>query len=84
MQEQLKEKLESIIKSLMVSFEDNESETISEYLQYMDSIRFIELITTIENEFGIEISNNDLVMENIKSINVLTDVVKKYLKIKKC
>ena len=84
MQEQLKERLESIIKSLMVSFEDNESETISEYLQYMDSIRFIELITTIENEFGIEISNNDLVMENIKSIDVLTDVVKKYLKIKKC
>lgn len=84
MNEQLKVKLESIIKSLMVSFDNNDCETVSEYLQYMDSIRFIELITTVENEFGIEISNEDLVIENIKSIDVFADVVAKYLKNKDC
>ena len=84
MNEQLKAKLENIIKSLMVSFDNNDCETVSDYLQYMDSIRFIELITTVENEFGIEISNEDLVIENIKSIDVFADVVAKYLKNKDC
>ena len=84
MQKQLREKVEEIIKSLMVSSNDDEDETVTEYLQYMDSIRFIELITTVESEFGIEICNEDLVIENIKSIDVFTSIIEKYIKDKNC
>jgi len=39
---------------------------------YFDSMGFIRLITFIEDEFGIKISDDDLTEENFESINAIT------------
>jgi acyl carrier protein len=78
----LNEKIEEIVKSLMASHDDDESEeTVDEYLAYIDSIRFIELITAVESEFAIEIDTADLVQENIKNINAFVTMIIKYLNV---
>ena len=82
----LRKQIEEIINGLMTSHDDVEentcevTETATEYLAYIDSIRFIELITEIENVFDIEIQNEDLVQENIKELDVFVAMVGKYLK----
>ncbi|WP_010247222.1 MULTISPECIES: phosphopantetheine-binding protein [Peptoniphilaceae] len=82
----LKEKLENIIISLMTSHDDTEDndfclcKNVEEYLCYIDSIRFIELITTVESEFDIEINNEDLVEENVKSFDKFMQLISKYVK----
>lgn len=82
----LKEKLENIIISLMTSHDDSDNndfyvcKNIEEYLYYIDSIRFIELITTVESEFNIEIDNEDLVEENVKNFDRFMQLISKYVK----
>lgn len=82
----LKERVEEIIRGLMTSHDEPEEgkieieETAAEYLEYIDSIRFIELITEIENVFDIEIQNEDLVQENIKQLDTFVSMIKKYIK----
>ncbi len=79
--ENLNEKIEEIIKGLMESHDDDVAEeTVDEYLAYIDSIRFIELVTAIESEFEIEIDASDLIMENIKNKDAFVTMIKKYLK----
>lgn len=86
MEARLKEQIEEIINGLMTSHDETdennseEPETATDYLAYIDSIRFIELITEIENVFDIEIQNEDLVKENIKELDVFVAMVAKYLK----
>lgn len=78
----LNEKIEEIIKSLMASHDDDENEeTVDEYLAYIDSIRFIELITAIESDFAIEIDTADLIQENIKDMNAFANMITKYLNV---
>lgn len=78
----LNEKIEEIIKSLMTSHDDDENEeTVGEYLAYIDSIRFIELITAIESDFTIEIDTADLIQENIKDMNAFANMITKYLNV---
>lgn len=68
-----------------MSHDDEESdnkveETAEEYLKYIDSIRFIELITAIESKYDIEIDNKDLVRENTKELDTFVSMVGKYMK----
>lgn len=42
---------------------------------YFDSMGFIKLITFIEEEFGIKISDEDLTEENFESINAITSYI---------
>lgn len=84
MKDGLKEKIEELIKGLMVSHdetdEENEiTETPEEYMLYIDSIRFIELITAIESEFQIELCSDDLAQEGIKELDNLVSIVRKYM-----
>lgn len=39
---------------------------------YFDSLGFVRLITYLEEEYGIKISDNDLVEKNFESINAIT------------
>ena len=39
---------------------------------YFDSLGFVRLITYLEEEYGIKISDADLVEENFESINAIT------------
>ena len=45
----------------------------------LDSNGFLGLITFIEEEFGIELSNEELIPENLDSIEKLSNLVKKKL-----
>lgn len=79
--ENLNERIEEIIKSLMRSHDEDEiEETVDEYLGYIDSISFIELVTAVESEFNIEIDISDLVLENIKNKDVFVTMIRKYFK----
>lgn len=84
MNKNLKSEIEEIITVLMESHDDedinNVEETAAEYLTYIDSIRFIELITTVENKYDIEICNEDLVRENIKELETFILTIEKYIK----
>ncbi|ABR32868.1 hypothetical protein [Clostridium beijerinckii] len=85
MNNNLKNEIEEMIKKLSMSHDDEESdnkveETAEEYLKYIDSIRFIELITAIESKYDIEIDNKDLVRENTKELDTFVSMVGKYMK----
>lgn len=45
----------------------------------MDSLNAIELVVALEMEFGIEFSEEDLLVDNLCTIQKLMDIVKKYL-----
>ena len=47
---------------------------------YFDSMGFIRLITFLENEFGIRISDEDLVETNFESVNAISNFVQKRVK----
>ena len=43
---------------------------------YIDSIGFIQFIAVIEDEFGIEFTDDDLACEDIKVVGKLIDLIK--------
>lgn len=45
----------------------------------MDSLNAIELVVALEMEFGIEFSEEDLLVDNLCTIRKLVDTVEKYL-----
>ncbi len=45
----------------------------------MDSLNAIELVVALEMEFGIEFSEEDLLVDNFCTIQKLVDTVNKYL-----
>ena len=45
----------------------------------MDSLNAIELVVALEMEFGIEFSEEDLLVDNLCTIQKLVDTVEKYL-----
>lgn len=45
----------------------------------MDSLNAIELVVVLEMEFGIEFSEEDLLVDNLCTIQKLVDTVNKYL-----
>jgi acyl carrier protein len=53
------------------------AEDLKEY--GMDSLNAIELIVALEMEFAIEFNEEDLLVDNLCTIQKLKDVVKKYL-----
>jgi acyl carrier protein len=54
----------------------NEDESLRDY--GLNSIRGIELIIRIEQEYGINIGDNDLIINSYDTINKIQDLVKKY------
>ncbi|WP_459479505.1 phosphopantetheine-binding protein [Clostridium saccharoperbutylacetonicum] len=80
--EDLKSDIVKIIKMIILDPHDEEVQKDSlanDYLSYLDSIRFIELITEVENHFSIEISNEDLLLENIKDLDSFVTMISKYV-----
>lgn len=73
--------IEKIVLDLVISHDDDETErtAIEEYLRDIDSIRFIELITAIENKFDIEINSEDLSAENLRELRSFVSMIEKYL-----
>lgn len=46
---------------------------------FFDSMGFVRLVSFLENEFGIRISDEDLVESNFESINAISNFVKNRL-----
>lgn len=46
----------------------------------LDSLEMFELINALEDEFKIEIMGEDIIPENFKDINAITELVKKSMK----
>ena len=46
----------------------------------LDSIGFLEIITFVEGQFGIEIADNEVIPENLGSLRRISDFVEKKLK----
>lgn len=59
---------------------DLEKEELKNYFTYINSIRFIELITLIEHKYNIEFDSKDLTRNNTKTIEDFCNLVEKYLK----
>lgn len=47
---------------------------------YFDSMGFVRLVSYLENEFGIRISDEDLVEQNFESINAISNFVSTKIK----
>jgi acyl carrier protein len=47
---------------------------------FFDSMGFVRLVSYLENEFKIRISDDDLVESNLESINAISDFVSKKVK----
>lgn len=72
-------KVLTILKKIL---EDEEKlpQTFDESIsQNIDSIEFVTIIIEIEKEFGIEIDDEDFEIDNVDSVNKLTDLIIKYI-----
>jgi len=82
---QIKEKVKSYIhQSVHVDKEKIRSDSLIFKEGYFDSMGFILLITFIEEEFGINTSDDDLIEENFESINAITDYINRKIKLQPC
>jgi acyl carrier protein len=73
---QIKEKVKSYIhQAVHVDKEKIRDNSLIFKEGYFDSMGFILLITFIEEEFGIQTSDDDLIEENFESIDAITDFI---------
>jgi len=83
-------KYRDTIENFLLESTENIKENINENIKEIDdnadlslygmnSIEAIQLIVAIENEFNIEIDDEDLMIENINSVCKINDLIIKYL-----
>ncbi|MCG8501291.1 MAG: acyl carrier protein [Firmicutes bacterium] len=79
-------KMDAILKEMVLKFLEtdaqmaeniDENEDLSEY--GFNSLRAMELVVNIEDEFGIELEDEDLLIDNLDTIAKLRIVVRKYV-----
>lgn len=79
-------KMDAILKKMVLKFLEtdaqmaeniDENEDLSEY--GFNSLRAMELVVNIEDEFGIELEDEDLLIDNLDTIAKLRIVVRKYV-----
>lgn len=77
----MKEKLIEIVSSVLELPEETVS-TLNEDTNLMelglDSLACVEIVVNLEEEFGIEIAEEDLIVENMSSINRIINLINKY------
>jgi acyl carrier protein len=56
-----------------------ETDTLFQENGILDSIGFLEIITFVEGQFGIEIADNEVVPENLGSLRRISNFVEKKL-----
>ncbi len=75
----LKEKIRKFIESNLVIFEDeaqfNDSDNIFE-MGFVNSLFAMKLVNYIEQEFCIEVDNDDLEISNFSSVNRIEEYIK--------
>ena len=75
---ELKEKIRKFIESNLVVFEDeaefSDSDNIFE-MGFVNSLFAMKLVNYIEEDFGIEVENDDLEISNFSSVNRITEFI---------
>lgn len=71
------EKILSILKRMDINVEDNEVDFITE--NNIDSITFIEIILSIEEEFSILVPDEYLIMEETNTVSKIAAFVDKII-----
>lgn len=74
--------MENKIKEIMAEFMEKVPEDVHYNLieeRLMDSMMMINLLTAIEDEFGIEIEVKDISKDNFMSISAIAQMIKKYV-----
>ena len=71
------EKILSILKRMDINVEDNEADFITE--NNIDSITFIEIILSIEEEFSILVPDEYLIMEETYTVSKIAAFVDKII-----
>ena len=76
---EISEKILIILKKIL---EDDEKlpRTFDESIsKNIDSLEFVLIIIEVEKTFEIEIDDKDFEIENVDSVNKLTDIIQKYI-----
>jgi acyl carrier protein len=77
---ELKEKIRKFIESNLVVFEDeaefSDSDNIFE-MGFVNSLFAMKLVNYIEQEFSIEVDNDDLEISNFSSVEKIIEYIKK-------
>ena len=71
------EKILSILNRMDINVEDNEADFITE--NNIDSITFIEIILSIEEEFSILVPDEYLIMEETNTVSKIAAFVEKII-----
>jgi acyl carrier protein len=75
---ELKEKIRKFIEGNLVVFEDeadfSDSDNIFE-MGYVNSLFAMKLVNYIEQEFGIEVDNDDLEISNFSSVDRIVEYI---------
>jgi acyl carrier protein len=79
MDDTMKEKILSILSDMRPDIEfETEEGLISDGL--LESFDLIQLIATLENEFGVEIGNKNITKENFDSLDRIVSLIESLLK----
>ena len=74
----LAEKLKGFIKEISFSDDDRIKENTQLFAEgIFDSLGFLSLVSYLNDEFGIDISNDELSEENFESINAIVAFIEK-------
>ncbi len=66
-----------LFENYLFGYDENEFSNDSSFLDFgvLDSTGIVELIAFIEGEFGIEISDNEIIPENMDSVNCVSRLI---------
>ncbi|MCD4719350.1 MAG: acyl carrier protein [Desulfobacula sp.] len=80
--DKIKEKIKNFIIENFLFGEDNDLKDDTSFLEegIIDSTGVLELIEYLEEEFNIEIDDEDMIPENLDSLNYLEQFISKLLK----
>lgn len=70
---QLRDEIEGIIMQIGKPNDEKEQFSIENFLLNLDSLKFIELVTAIENRYQITMSSDDLMLFKTGKISVIMD-----------
>ena len=77
----MEEKIRNIVKEVL-KLDDEQNANLMDDTNLidfgLDSLTSVEIIVNIESEFDIFTNDDDLLVENLATINLLADLVKKY------
>lgn len=73
--EELISTVNDVLKKGKITVDDIERDLISDFA--FDSLLIVEVIVTLEEKYGIQIDDDDLLMENFSTINDIYQIINK-------